>query len=180
MSTMQRPATRFTRTRSGFVAVMAVALAAAVAWSAPAAAQPPQIPLTAEQVEGFIKGNREVSALFAKIEDAESPDPKMLDALDEAARKYGFKDFADFDQVAETIDVVMEGIDPRTRQFTQPPDRIKKQIAEAEANKRLSEEDRKELLEELHDALEGAQVVQHPDNVALVIKYYSRIYAVRR
>ena len=180
MSTMQCLARPISRTRAGVAAVVAVAFAFAVAWSVPAAAQPPQIPLMAQQIEGFIKGNREVSALFAKIEDAESPDPKMLDGLDEAARKYGFKDFADFDQVAETIDVVMDGIDPRTRQFTQPPDRIKKQIAEAEANKRLSEEDRKELLEELNEALESAQVVQYPDNVALVIKYYSRLYAVRR
>ena len=72
----------------------------------------------------------------------------------------------------------MEGIDPRTRQFTQPPERIKKEIAAAMANKRMSEEDRKELLEELNEALESAQEVQFPENIPLVIKYYSRIYAV--
>ena len=56
----------------------------------------------------------------------------------------------------------MEGIDPRTRQFTQPPERIKKEIAAAMADKRMSEEDRKELLDELNEALESAQEVQIP------------------
>ena len=94
---------------------------------------PQQIPLTAQQIEGFIKGNREISALVAKLEATETPDPKLLDALRCRAQKYGFKDYPDFDQVAETIDIVMEGIDPRTRQFTQPPERIKKEIAAAMA-----------------------------------------------
>ncbi len=157
---------------------MAAMLAAVFAWSTPAAAQPQQIPLTVQQIEGFIKGNREISALVAKLEATETPDPKLLDALDAAAQKYGFKDYPDFDQVAETIDIVMEGIDPRTRRFTQPPERIKKEIAAAMADKRMSEEDRKELLEELNEALELAQEVRFPENIPLVIKYYSRIYAV--
>ena len=80
--------------------------------------------------------------------------------------------------MAESIHIVMEGIDPRTRQFTNPAEPIKKEIAAAMANKRMSEEDRKELLDELNEALESAQEVQFPENIPLVIKYYSRIYAV--
>ena len=178
MLTKYRLPRAFRSTRRNLLAAMAAVVVAAFAWSGPAAAQPAQIPLTAQQIEGFIKGNREISKLVAKLEETETPDPKLLDALDEAARKYGFKDYPDFDQVAESIDIVMEGIDPRTRQFTQPPERIKKEIAAAMANKRMSEEDRKELLDELNEALESAQEVQFPENIPLVIKYYSRIYAV--
>ena len=73
--------------------------------------------------------------------------------------------------------LLMEGIDPRSRTFVEPPVQIKRRIEEAKADKSLPEDVRKQTLEELTEALKSAEPIQFPANVELVRKYYDKLQA---
>jgi hypothetical protein len=70
---------------------------------------------------------------------------------------------------------VMAGIDPKTKAFTEPAAAIKQEIAEVTANKTMPAREKKEMLEELNEALKSAQPIQFPGNIELVKKYYDKI-----
>lgn len=157
------------------------AAAALICFVAAAAAQTPvkQIRLTEKQVQGFIAAQKDMAAIAEKMQGSTSdqPDPKQQAELEAIAKKYGFKDFAEYDDVAENIMMVMGGIDPQTKQYVDPQTAIKKEMAEVKADKTLSEKDKKDLLNELEEALKTAQPLQFPGNVELVKKYYDKIDA---
>ena len=73
------------------------------------------------------------------------------------------------------ISMIMFGIDPQTKKFTEPPDQIKKQIAALKIDKSVSEAEKKEALAELEAALKNAKPVQFKENVALVLKYFDKL-----
>jgi hypothetical protein len=169
--------TAFARARRRFLVAL-IAACALIAVAGPGMAQPNQIALTAKQIEAFLAANKGMMALIEKLEAAgDKPNPKLMAALDNLARKHGFKDFSEFEDVSESISVVLGGIDPQTKKFTQPPEMIKKEIAQVQADKSLSAAERKELLQELNEQLKTAQNVQHPGNVDLVLKYYDKLEA---
>jgi len=182
-----RLAAGFSRLRRRLLTGLVAAFAAAViAVAGPATAQAPQqpqqpnqIPLNAKQVENFIAAVKDMSTLIEKIESASSgnPSPQQMSSLNALAKKHGFKDFAEYEDVADSISVVMSGIDPQTKQFTQPPDFIKKQIAQVQADKSINAKERKELLQDLNEQLKFAQPVQHAGNITLVLKYYDKLDA---
>ena len=74
-----------------------------------------QIQLTEKQVQGVIAAQKDVSAILEKIQGP-PPDelpPPIQAELEAAAKKHGFKDFNDYDEVAGNISLVMTGIDPQ-------------------------------------------------------------------
>jgi hypothetical protein len=73
--------------------------------------------------------------------------------------------------------MVMAGIDPKTKAFTEPAVAIKKEIADVTADKSIPAADKKQLLEELNEALKSVQPIQFPSNIELVKKYYDKIDA---
>ena len=103
--------------------------------------------------------------------------PRLKAALDAAAKKHGFKDFNDYDEVTSNITMVMTGMDAKTKVFTDPAIAIKEEIQEVTANKALPAEERKQMLEELNEALKAAQPIQFPGNIDLVKKHYDKIDA---
>src|SRR5215475_412758 len=138
-----------------------------------------QIQLTEKQVQGVIAAQKDVSAILEKIQGP-PPDelpPPVLAELDAAAKKHGFKDFNDYDEVLGNITLVMTGIDPKTKAFAEPAAAIKQEIADVTANKTISAEEKKQMLEELNEALDSAQPIQFPGNIDLVKKYYDKIDA---
>jgi hypothetical protein len=138
-----------------------------------------QIQLTEKQVQGAVAAQKDVSTILEKIQGP-PPDelpPPLLAELDAAAKKHGFKDFNEYDEVLGNITLVMTGIDPKTKAFTEPAVAIKQEIAEVNANKTMPAEEKKQMLEELNDALNSAQPIQFPGNIELVKKYYDKIDA---
>lgn len=133
-----------------------------------------QLKLTEKQVEGFIAAHKDMGAVAEKME-GDKPDPKIQAQLESIAKKYGFKDFNEYDDVASNIALVMAGIDPQTKAFTDPPTAIKREIDEITADKSMPEKERKQALEELNEALKMAQPIQHPGNIEIVKKYYDRL-----
>ena len=73
--------------------------------------------------------------------------------------------------------MVMTGMDSKTKVFTEPAIAIKEEIQEVTANKALPAEEKKQMLEELNEALKSAQPIQFPSNIELVKKHYDKIDA---
>jgi hypothetical protein len=162
--------------------LIAAAFAVALAYPGAALAQGAvrQIKLTDKHVEGFVNAQKDMTAIADKIQGnaAEKPDPKIQAELEVIAKKHGFASFAEYDDVAANISMVMAGIDPQTKKFTEPQVAIQKEIEEVTADTSIPEKEKKQMLEELNDALKTAQPIQNPGNVELVTKFWDKIDAV--
>lgn len=163
--------------------MMAVVIAAIVLHlSGAAVAQAPvkQVKLTEKHIQGFIASQKEMAAITEKMQGSTSdkPDPKIQAELENVAKKHGFKDFSEYDDVAANISMIMSGIDPTTKVFTEPSIAIKKEIEEVKADKSIPEKEKKQMLEELNEALKVAQPIQHAGNIDLIKTYFDRIEAV--
>lgn len=154
----------------------AIAAVAVVLLSGLASAQTPvkQIKLTEKQIEGFISAHKDMAAVTDKMQ-SEKPDPAVQQQLEGIAKKFGFKNFDDYDEVASNIALVMAGMDPQTKAFTDPPTAIKKEIDEVTADKSIPEREKKTMLDELAEAMKMAQPIQHQGNIDLIKKYYDRL-----
>lgn len=136
-----------------------------------------QVKLTEPQVKGFIAAQADMAKISEKMQGATSdkPDPKIQAELETIAKTNGFKDFGEYDDVAANISMVMAGIDPQSGNYTDPVASIKKEIEDVTADKTLQEKDKKQMLDELGEALKSTQPVQFPENVDLVKKYRADI-----
>lgn len=163
-------------------AALFVGLMAVWGQSAPLFAQDiiKQVKLDARMIEGFIAAQKDMTTIADKMQGTASdkPDPQIQAELEVVAKKHGFKDFNDYDDVAANISMVMAGIDPQTGAFTDPVTAIKKEIEDVKIDKSIAEKDKKAMLEELADALKATPPLQFPENVELVKKYRQKIDAV--
>ena len=158
-----------------YVLRLTIAAIVALGLSLPAgvasAQAPKQIQLTEKQVLGYIAAQKEMP------EVPEKPDAKIQAQLESVAKKNGFASFAEYDDVAANISMVMAGLDAKTKAFTEPVDAIKKEIAEVQADKSIPAKEKQEMLKELNEALKVAQPVQHRGNIELVKKHYDKLAA---
>lgn len=138
-----------------------------------------QIKLTDAHIVGYLAVQKELSAMAQKqgSPPSDKPDPKVQAELDAVAQKHGFKNFVDFDDVAFNISMVMGGFD-ETGAFTDPITSIKKEIADVTANKEIPEKEKKEILQELNEALKQMPPLQYPENVDVVKKHRAEIEKV--
>lgn len=177
-------ARRFAPRRSFLAFILAASAALALQMSAPASAQTPtplkQIQLTEKQVLGFISAHKDMSAIAERMQGAASdkPDPKVQAELEAAAKKHGFKDFDEYDDVAGNISMILAGIDPQSKKFMEPSLAIRREIEEVKGDKAIPAKEKAQMLQELNEALKVAQPVQYPSNVTLVTKYFDRLEAV--
>jgi hypothetical protein len=91
------------------------------------------------------------------------------------AKKYGFRNFAEYEVVANNINLVMTAIDSNTKEYTDPQTAIKKEIEDVRANLTIPNREKKELIAELNEALKSVASIQFPGNIELVKKYYEKI-----
>ena len=89
----------------------------------------------------------------------------------------GFATSTNMTLVVDNISMVMAGIDPSTKMFTEPSVSIKKEIAAVTADRSIPEEEKKQLLEELQESLRAVQPIEFPSNIEIVRKYYDKIDA---
>ncbi|RTL71938.1 MAG: hypothetical protein EKK41_07335 [Hyphomicrobiales bacterium] len=163
--------------RSALVAVAAIAL---FQFSGLAMAQSPvkQIKLTEKHIEGFISAQKDMAAAAEKVQASPPTCDKVDPAIEGVAKKHGFASFCEYDDVAANISMVMAGIDPQSKQFTEPRAAIKKEIDEVTADKSIPEKEKKQMLEELNEAMRSAQPIENASNIDLVKKYWDKIDAV--
>jgi hypothetical protein len=137
-----------------------------------------QIKLTDQQIEGFINAQKDMSAVAEKMQsNSDKPDPKVQAELESIAKKHGFASFQEYDDVAANISMVMAGIDPQSKAFTEPKVAIQKEIEEVQGDKSIPEKEKKQMLDELNEALKSAQPIANPGNIELVKKYYDKLEA---
>src|SRR5262249_33167510 len=137
-----------------------------------------QIALTDKQIDGVLAAQKDMDAITEKLPENTAPDQKVLAQLDGVAKKYGFASYDEYNNVVDNISLVLGGFDPATKKYVGPEAVIKAQIAQLEADKKMSAKDKKEALGELNDALKTpAPAVQNKGNIDLVGKYYDKLIA---
>jgi len=130
-------------TRRGFLgALFSALLALALFDSGAATAQEvKQIKLTEKQIEGLLAAAKGMTQLY-KGANPDKPDPKVDAQAAALAKKNGFVSLDEYDNVWGNVSLVFFGIDPQTKQFTEPPERLKKEIDSLKADKSVSEADK--------------------------------------
>jgi len=138
-----------------------------------------QIALTEKQIEGVLAAQKEVDAIVDKLPDDAKPDPKVDAQLDAVVKKNGFAGYDEYNAVVDNISLVLGGFDPATKKYIGPETVAKAQIAQVQADKKMSAKDKKEVLAELNEALKSPPpAIENKGNIELVARYYDKLAAV--
>jgi hypothetical protein len=150
----------------------------------PAQAAPQQQPqikqmaLTEKQIQGVLAASKDMDAITAKLPEGQQPDAKMMAQMDAVAKKNGFASGDQYNDVTDNIGLVMGGIDSQTKKYVGNEAVTKAQIAEVQADKKMSPKDKKEALDDLNASLKSpAPAIQNKGNIDLVVKYYDQLAA---
>ena len=150
---------------------------------APQAAPPPaqeapvkQMALTEKQIEGVLTAQKNMDAITEKLPENAKPDPKITAQLEAVAKKNGFASYDEYNDVVANISMVLGGFDPATKKYVGSDAVIKAQIAQVQADKKMSPKDKKEALADLNEALKSpAPPIENKGNIDLVAKYYDKL-----
>ena len=165
------------RNRRGFLGALFSALLALALFNpgTATAQEAKQIKLTEKHIQGVMAAHKDIAKLYDGA-NSDKPDDSKVEAQAEAvAKKNGFASLAEYDDAWMNILMIMSGIDPQTKKFTEPPEQIKKEIAALKADKTVPEAEKKEDLAELEAALKTAKPIQFKENIALVLKYFDQL-----
>jgi hypothetical protein len=145
----------------------------------PAAAQAPalkQIALTEKQIESVLAAQKDVDAVTDKIPENAKPDPKIDAQLEAAVKKAGFASYDEYNTVVDNISLVLGGFDPATKKYVGAETVMKAQLAQVQADKKMSAKDKKAALADLNEALKSPPpAVENKGNIDLVGKYYDKL-----
>lgn len=136
-----------------------------------------QIRLTEKQIQAFISAQKEMAAIAEKMPSDDKPDPKIQAQLEATAKKHGFTNFAEYDDVAANISMIMAGIDTETKKFTDPRVVLQKELAEVTADPTIPPAEKKKMIDELNEQLKISESIKYPSNIDLVLKYYDKLDA---
>ncbi|SDT06270.1 hypothetical protein [Bradyrhizobium canariense] len=161
------------------------ALAQAKQQMAPAQAAPQELPpvkqlaLTEKQIQGVLAASKDMDAITEKLPENAQPDAKATAQLEAVAKRNGFASYDDYNNVTDNIGLVIAGFDPVSKKYVGNEAVIKSQIAQVQADKKMSAKDKKDALADLNDALKNpAPAVQNKGNIDLVTKYYDQLAAL--
>jgi hypothetical protein len=162
-------------TRRAFLGALFSALLALALFGpgAATAQEGKQIKLTDKHIQSFLAAYKDLAELYNGTNP--EPDPKMEAQAEAIVKKNGFANLDEYDDVSLNISMILPGIDPQTKKFTQPPEQIKREIAALKANKSISAAEKKEDLAQLEAALKIAKPIQFKENIALVLKYFDQL-----
>jgi len=135
-----------------------------------------QIKLTEQQVQHFLAAQPDLAAIASKIQAAgDTPDPALQAELEGIATKHGFGNFAELDDVAANISIVMAGLDSNTGDFVDPVDALKKERDDVEKDSNIPDKDKKQLMDELSEAISTTPKLQFKENVDIVKAHKAEI-----
>ena len=141
--------------------------------------QPPtlkQIPLTEKQIEGVIAASKDMDAITEKLSENAKPDAKITAQLEGVAKKNGFASYGEYNNVVDNISIVLAGFDPATKKYVGTEAVIKAQMAQVQADKKMSAKDKKDALADLTQALKAPEPpIENKGNIDLVAKYYDKL-----
>ena len=135
-----------------------------------------QIKLTEDQVKRFIAAQTDLAAIASKIQAAgDSPDSALQAELEGIAKKHGFGNFSELDDVAANISIVMAGLDSATGNFVDPVEALKKERDDVQKDSSIPEADKKQLLDELTEAIGTTPNLEYKENIEIVKAHKAEI-----
>ena len=135
-----------------------------------------QMALTQKQIDGAVAAQKDMEALTAKMQPNAKPDPKVVAQIDAVAKKNGFASTDEYYTVMDNISLVYSGIDPATKKYVGAEAVIKSQIAEVQADKKMSANDKKQAMDQLNAALKDpGPAVDNKGNIDLVVKNVDKL-----
>ncbi len=135
-----------------------------------------QMQLTDKQIEAFIAAQKDFAPLASKLlEGGEKPDDSLTGELEGVAKKHGFANFAEYEDVGANISIVLEGLDRKSGSYTDPVDKMKKELEDIKADSSIPEEDKKLAVDDLNQEIAAAQPLQFKDNIEVVKKHREAI-----
>jgi hypothetical protein len=138
-----------------------------------------QIPLTEKQIEGVISASNDMDAITAKLSMNSKPNPKVTAQLEAVAKKNGFASYDEYNTVVDNISMVLGGFDPVSKKYVGSEAVLKAQIAQVQADKKMSAKDKKDALANLNQALKAPEPpVENKGNIDLVGKYFDKLSAI--
>lgn len=146
-----------------------------------AAEAPKPVALTQAQIDGVLAAQPELAKINGGT--ADKPDPKAEAKAQEEAeaivKRNGFASLDAFQDASESIDAVLEGIDPQTKTYVGVTPLLKKQLAAVEADKSLPAKDKAAAVKELKGAIAAGEPGGKPPegNIALVTQNYDKLNA---
>lgn len=133
-----------------------------------------QLALTDTQITSFIAAQPDFAPLVVKLsEAADKPDDSLKGELDTVSKKYGFASFDDYMDVNDNIAFVMGGLNRKTMEFTEPVERLKKDLEEIKADTEIPDDEKKLALEDLEIEIKSAAPLQNRDNIEVVKRHFA-------
>jgi hypothetical protein len=173
---MKRPRFPFAALTRGLAVLASAVVVLAAVGPGPLAAQDveelKQIELTDKQVGGFIAAQKDLQPLSAKLlEGGDKPDDALQGELDNIAKKHGFADFNEMEVVGSNISIVLDGLDPKTGDYTDPVEKMKLELENIKADASIPDDDKKLVIEDLNQEIAAAKPLQFQSNIEIVKKY---------
>jgi hypothetical protein len=135
-----------------------------------------QVELTDQLVTSFIAAQKDFAPLASKLaEGGESPDAALTKELEDIAKKHGFASFADFEDVGANITIVLDGLDRASGKYTDPVEKMKKELEEIKADASIPPEDKKLAVDDLTQEIAGAKPLKFASNIEVVKKHIAAI-----
>jgi hypothetical protein len=155
---------------------------AALAQQQGAGGPPPQlkqIALSQKQIDGVLAAQKDMDAATANLQPNSKPDAKVVAQLEGISKKNGFASYDEYNDVMDNINLVYGGIDPASKKYVGSEAVIKEQIAQIQADKKMSANDKKQALEDLNMALKQPEpAISNKGNIDLVVKNYDKLNAI--
>src|SRR5579863_9950104 len=87
--------------------------------------------------------------------------------------------YGEYNDVVDNISMVLGGFDPVSKKYVGAEAVIKAQIAQVQADKKMSPKDKKDALADLNQALKAPEPpIENKGNIDLVGKYYDKLSAI--
>lgn len=138
-----------------------------------------QIELTDQMVTSFIAAQKDYEPLTKKLMDAgDEVDAALTKELDAVAKKHGFADFADFEDVGANITLVLDGYDRESGKFTDPKALMQKELDEIKADDSIPADEKKAIIADQEELIASVPPLKYPSNVDIVKKHLDEIEAL--
>ena len=125
----------------------------------------------------MLAAKKDIDAITDKMPDNAKPDPKVDSrSSTPSPRRTALPATTNTTIVVDNISLVLGGFDPATKKYVGAEAVIKAQIAQIQADKKMSAKDKKEALADLNEALKSPPpAIENKGNIDLVAKYYDKL-----
>jgi hypothetical protein len=164
------------RTYTGLAALFVWAFASLGVCASASAQEFKQMQLSDKQVAAFIDAQQDFAPLSGKlVEGGEKPDDALMKQLEEIAKKHGFASFAEFEDVGANITIVLDGLDRKTGGYTDPVEKMKKELDEIKADNSIPADDKKLAIDDLTQEIAAAQPLKYKENIDVVKQHIAEL-----